>query len=82
MSDLWLVIRTGVYRHEVMGAFTSSTKAFEAVAEAKSHESDDHHSYEVLHMQTDVQVTQWEDGLWGRQPVEPWESVGEGEHHE
>ena len=57
MSDnIWIVQRTAVFDHEILGVYTECTKAEKAAIDAISKEKDDHHHIVVKTTTTDTSV--------------------------
>ena len=48
MRDIYLVIQRGVYRHDVVGAFSTKEFAIAAASDAARAESDHYHCFEIL----------------------------------
>lgn len=45
---IYVIVKRGVYRHEVVGACTNETAAIAMAMDAAKAERDDYHSFEVL----------------------------------
>jgi hypothetical protein len=47
MKNVYVVVRTGVYDRGIIGGFSSSKLAKDAITEAKKQEDDDYHKFEI-----------------------------------
>lgn len=56
MPDIFIVIKTGVHRHEIIGAFSTLERAQAAAYEAGDDEPDNYHSFEVTVTRLDQRV--------------------------
>lgn len=54
---LYTVVRDGVYRHEILGIFSTPEKAKHCAYEACKGDSDDYHTYLILQGKLDVGVS-------------------------
>lgn len=56
MSSIFLVVKVGVYRHNIHGAFTNSNMAVACGVNLCKAEHDDYHEYEICQLEENKQV--------------------------
>lgn len=61
--NIFIVVRTGVYRHEIGGVFTTLVAAHDEALRLMLSEPDAHHEYEILAQRLDM-PTQSGDRPW------------------
>lgn len=69
--NCFIVVRTGVYRHEVLGVFSDKDEAVRAGTDALAVEPDRWHRYEVLERQMDVPLAAHPTPFWDTPFNEP-----------
>ena len=70
-TQVFVVIRRGVYRQEMMGVFDTERQAREAIENAYHKESDNYHNYELLTVLPNTEILEWAG--FTLRPCEPWE---------
>lgn len=48
MNSVWVITKQGVYRHEIVGVFSSKEMAIEVAVSANNGEIDDYHDFDVV----------------------------------
>jgi hypothetical protein len=81
--DVWVVIKVGIYRHDIWGVYATEAEAKSRAVEALSCESDDYHIAEIVRMavgqpgeqpvcrvvRADTHGPRAPDQKWGKGPV-------------
>ncbi len=53
MSDIYIVVKQGVYRHDITGAYSSAQRAREVATGLAFSESDHWHEFQVIRLSID-----------------------------
>lgn len=75
---VYVVVKEGCYRHEVIGAFATPAQARAAAEEAQALETDDYHTWEVLRFLVGERVEDgqnacyWNKGVWRQLEKSTW----------